>query len=131
MARPHVTVIDLPGLGWAVLAWCFAFGVGLAGAALDVFTDEPLRPDSPLLGCDRVLLSPHLAGETGSAHVRLLGAVRDNVRRVLTGWPSRHTVTDAPAHRNPGGPQRPADGEPTARGSTPVRPARDQPHPGP
>jgi phosphoglycerate dehydrogenase-like enzyme len=31
----------------------------LGGAALDVFEDEPLPADSPLLSMDQVLLSPH------------------------------------------------------------------------
>ena len=34
----------------------------IAGAALDVYPQEPLPPDSPLLALDNVVLSPHLAG---------------------------------------------------------------------
>jgi D-3-phosphoglycerate dehydrogenase len=34
----------------------------IAGAALDVFWQEPLSGDSPWLEMDNVLLTPHLAG---------------------------------------------------------------------
>ena len=33
----------------------------LAGAGLDVFTDEPPSPDCPLFGIDSVVLTPHMA----------------------------------------------------------------------
>ncbi|MFE6700693.1 D-2-hydroxyacid dehydrogenase [Streptomyces sp. NPDC057718] len=36
----------------------------LAGAALDVFEDEPLGPDSPLWDVPGLLVSPHLSGDT-------------------------------------------------------------------
>lgn len=38
----------------------------IAGAALDVFEKEPLPPDSPLWGCDNLLLSPHNADLTAT-----------------------------------------------------------------
>jgi D-3-phosphoglycerate dehydrogenase len=39
----------------------------LAGAALDVFAEEPLPPDSPLLESDRVVVTPHLGASTEAA----------------------------------------------------------------
>jgi len=39
----------------------------LAGAGLDVFLEEPPRPNHPLLGFDTVIASPHTAGVTEEA----------------------------------------------------------------
>jgi D-3-phosphoglycerate dehydrogenase len=39
----------------------------LSGAALDVFREEPLPDDHPLLDCDGVVLTPHVAGSTRDA----------------------------------------------------------------
>jgi D-3-phosphoglycerate dehydrogenase len=36
----------------------------IGGAALDVFAQEPLSPDSPLLQLDNVVITPHLAAST-------------------------------------------------------------------
>ena len=39
----------------------------LAGAALDVFANEPLEPESPLREMENVVLSPHVAAQTNEA----------------------------------------------------------------
>jgi len=43
----------------------------IAGAALDVYEDEPLPPDSPLLRMDNVLLAPHNANSSPQAWERV------------------------------------------------------------
>ena len=60
----------------------------IAGAGLDVFHDEPIRPDDPLLGLATTVLSPHHAGQT--AEVRRDGLLRtvENIANFLTGSPT-------------------------------------------
>ena len=60
----------------------------LSAAGLDVFHDEPLKPDDPLLALANVVLSPHHAGQTPEV-VRdgLLAAVK-NVENYLAGTPT-------------------------------------------
>jgi phosphoglycerate dehydrogenase-like enzyme len=59
----------------------------IAGAGLDVFHDEPLKPGDPVLALPSVVLSPHNAGQTPEV-VRdgLLRAV-ENVEGFLRGTP--------------------------------------------
>ena len=61
--------------------------------ALDVFDQEPLPPDHPLLGMRRVLLSPHVAGLTPERRSRLMDAMLDELERHANGRPLRHEVT--------------------------------------
>jgi D-3-phosphoglycerate dehydrogenase len=60
---------------------------GLAGAALDVYSTEPLPADSPLRDNDRILLSPHAAATTNEANGRLIAGVIDNIRAAVNGEP--------------------------------------------
>lgn len=64
----------------------------IAGAGLDVFHDEPLKPDDPILRLDNVVLSPHNAGQTPEV-IRdgLLRAV-ENVENFLNGRPTNVVV---------------------------------------
>jgi D-3-phosphoglycerate dehydrogenase len=60
----------------------------LGGAGLDVFHEEPIKSDDPLLSMPQVVLSPHHAGQTPEV-VRdgLLAAVK-NVESYLAGAPT-------------------------------------------
>lgn len=57
----------------------------VGGAALDVVTTEPLAKDSPLLGRDNVIISPHTAFYSIEALNELQTKCASDVARVLSG----------------------------------------------
>lgn len=59
----------------------------LGGAGLDVFTEEPLPADDPLLSCEQVVLTPHCADTTPEGVDLLNGGAVDNILAVLRGEP--------------------------------------------
>jgi phosphoglycerate dehydrogenase-like enzyme len=64
----------------------------VAGAALDVFEEEPLDPDSPLASMDNVILTPHLAASSEEAMRRMAVQVAGGVLKVLKGEAPDHPV---------------------------------------
>ena len=67
----------------------------IAGAALDVFATEPLPPDSPLLRCERLVLTPHLAGAASDVAAHHAAIICDDLARIAAGEPPRHCVNAA------------------------------------
>lgn len=59
----------------------------VAGAAMDVTEQEPIPADSPLLGLDNCLITPHIAWAAKEARQRLMNTVVKNVRAFLQGSP--------------------------------------------
>jgi len=57
----------------------------LGGAALDVFEEEPLPPDSPLWGMENVVVTPHAGAATRDYYRRIATLVRENARRLAAG----------------------------------------------
>ena len=55
----------------------------LAGAAVDVFSVEPIRPDNPLLGTKNIILTAHMAAAPADTARREMAWSHENVRRVL------------------------------------------------
>ncbi len=55
----------------------------LGGAALDVFEHEPLAAGTPLAGCPRLLLTPHIAGVTRESNVRVSTMIAEKVAAAL------------------------------------------------
>jgi phosphoglycerate dehydrogenase-like enzyme len=60
----------------------------IAGAGLDVFHDEPLKPGDPLLALDNVVLSPHNAGQTTEVITDGLLRAVENIENFLQGRPT-------------------------------------------
>jgi phosphoglycerate dehydrogenase-like enzyme len=64
----------------------------LGGAGLDVFTDEPLPPGSPLWDMPHVILTPHVSGFGPRLWERAMDLFRRNLRAFLDGAPLENVV---------------------------------------
>lgn len=59
----------------------------IAAAGIDVLCEEPPRKGSPLIGCPRCFVTPHIAWQSSQARQRLVDISIDNLRRFLDGKP--------------------------------------------
>lgn len=57
----------------------------IAAAGLDVFQEEPISPDNPLLKLDNVLLTPHSAGHSYEGWFRRCQFAWENIQRTAAG----------------------------------------------
>lgn len=57
----------------------------IAGAALDVFNEEPLPQSHPLWKMKNVIVTPHIGGTSTSYVTQALSVFRENLRRFLNG----------------------------------------------
>jgi len=57
----------------------------IAGAILDVFQTEPLPQDSPLWEIPRLVITPHIAGDTSLYSELVFDLFKENLSRYLTG----------------------------------------------
>ncbi len=64
----------------------------LAGAALDVFEEEPLPADSPLRNNPHIILTPHLGASTHEAQNRVARDVCLQIQDVLRGGQAKYAV---------------------------------------
>jgi D-3-phosphoglycerate dehydrogenase len=64
----------------------------LDGAGIDVFDEEPVPPDHPLVLCEHVVLTPHSADQTSEGMDILNGGAVDNVIAFLEGRPQNRVV---------------------------------------
>lgn len=65
----------------------------IAGAALDVTENEPVRIDSPLLTMDNVIITPHSAWYSEEAMVELRQKAARNIVQVLKGEKTPYALT--------------------------------------
>lgn len=64
----------------------------IAGAGLDVTDPEPLPSGHPLWTMPRVIISPHIAGQSDRGRDRLFLMLQENIRRYVAGEPMLSVV---------------------------------------
>lgn len=74
-------VVDEPALAEALEK-----GV-IAGAALDVLTEEPMAEDCPLFGAKNCIITPHVAWAALETRTRLVDLVAENLAAFVAGTP--------------------------------------------
>jgi phosphoglycerate dehydrogenase-like enzyme len=67
----------------------------IAGAAVDVFEQEPPPAGHPLYAADNVIVSPHVSGFLPSYDERCAELFAENLRRFLAGAPLLNLVDRA------------------------------------
>lgn len=73
------------------LVRCLRAG-GLAGAALDVFTQEPLPPEHSFWSLPNLVITPHVSGYTPAYFDKMLALFEENLGRYVEGRPLRNVV---------------------------------------
>ena len=92
--KPTARIINLgrgPLIDEAALLEVLSSG-RIAGAALDVFWEEPLPPTHPLWTTPNVIVSPHMSGDVTDTHDRFVRSFLFNLERWLRGLPLHYVI---------------------------------------
>ena len=95
--KPSAYFINV-GRGASVDETALARALGerrIAGAAIDVFAEEPPPQGHPLYACDTAIVSPHVSGFLPSYDERCSELFAENLRRWLAGAPLLNLVDRA------------------------------------
>lgn len=94
--RPYATFINT-GRGAQVVEQDLAAVLGDRPdltAVLDVTCPEPVEKDSPFIGLDNCILTPHIAGSSGNEVWRMAEYMIAECDRYIKGEPTRYEVTE-------------------------------------
>ncbi len=94
MMKPHALVVNA-ARGAVIDEAALATALRerwIAGAAIDVYGEQPLPRNHPFLGLDNVLLTPHAAGLTQEASKRMGEGAAKEVLRLLAGMRPENLV---------------------------------------
>ena len=90
---PYLTAPDPVGdLELSARRMGLLYANGLAGAGVDVTDPEPLPPGHALWKFKNVMITPHIAGRSDLDNARMLGTIKDNIRRFADGLPMVNVV---------------------------------------
>jgi phosphoglycerate dehydrogenase-like enzyme len=64
----------------------------LAGAGVDVTDPEPLPKDNALWKFKNAVITPHIAGRSDKDHARMVGTIKDNIKRFAEDMPLINVV---------------------------------------
>jgi D-2-hydroxyacid dehydrogenase (NADP+) len=79
-------IYDMPGLVKAMDE------KRLAGAGVDVTDPEPLPKEHPLWKFDNAVITPHIAGRSDMDAGRMVGTIKENIKRFVEGKPMINVV---------------------------------------
>jgi D-3-phosphoglycerate dehydrogenase len=64
----------------------------IAGAAIDVFAEEPPNPNGPLFSCPNLIMTPHMAALTDQALIRMAVEAAQGIADVFAGQRPKNVV---------------------------------------